>query len=132
MCKLLFKSEDFNSIWAGIAEIQIYLHLTTLTLTLCSSVSLSFCIRYEKKRIYLIRRSTGMKLVSFALSVVYHLLTNNLALKLKRSTAAIVMTHNSRHVAMAVEKCFVLVRIAFIILTFLLSFLSNYSYAVFL
>lgn len=52
-----------------------------------------------------------MKLASFAISAVYRWLTNNSVQKPKRFTAAIVMTHNSHHVAMAVAKYFVLVRI---------------------
>lgn len=63
----------------------------------------------SKYRICPIRRSIGMRPVSYATNVVYRWLTNNSVRKLRRSTAATVMTHNSHHVAMAVEKCFVLV-----------------------
>lgn len=51
-----------------------------------------------------------MKLVSFAINVVFHWLTNNSVQKPKRFIAAIVMTHNLHRDAMAVAPYFVRVR----------------------
>lgn len=52
-----------------------------------------------------------MKPASLVIDAVNRWSINNSARKLRRFTAAIVMTHNSHHVAMAVAKYFVLVRI---------------------
>lgn len=87
-----------------------FMHLFPNFFFLNLSLSLLFLLFVWKCRIYLTRRSTGMKLASFAISAVYRWLTNNLVQKPRKFTAAIVMTHNSHHVAMDAAKCFVLVR----------------------
>lgn len=51
-----------------------------------------------------------MKLVSFAINVVFHWLTNNSVQRPKRFIAAIVMTHSLPVAVMAVGKFFVRVR----------------------
>lgn len=62
-------------------------------------------------RICRTRKNIGMKPASLVIDAVNRWSINNSARKLRRFTAAIVMTHNSHHVAMAVAKYFVLVRI---------------------
>lgn len=65
----------------------------------------------RRYRICLTKRNTGMRPASLAIDAVNRWSINNSAQKPKRFTAATAMTHNSHHVAMAVARYSVLVRI---------------------
>lgn len=90
----------------------------TFALSTKQIIFLFFCFfacettkNHTYNRICRTRKNIGMKPASLVIDAVNRWSINNSARKLRRFTAAIVMTHNSHHVAMAVAKYFVLVRI---------------------
>lgn len=91
---------------------MVFLHLFFSSFSFSLFLSRWFFF-FTLSRIWVTRKSIGMKRVFFAISAVYLWLTSNSVRKPKRFTAAIATMLLSPHVAMAVVKYFVLVSLTF-------------------
>lgn len=101
MCfKVLLLIHFIISFYCHFSSSLFYFSLSTKTPTTPTTIS----------RTCRTRRSIGMKLVSSAINVVFHWLTNNSVQRPRRFIAAIVMTHSLPVAVMAVGKFFVRVR----------------------